>query len=145
MKSRCAVLLAVSAVSIALTACGGGSDTAEAPSRASVINCIHHSGTGGRVYEREVPAEIGALPAHDEIETVGYSEGNLEFAIITIDLFKEGSEGEEAAEQLAKEQSKADVNQYVGGTVVSIIAEGTPSPKDKKLIEECVGSAPEGS
>jgi hypothetical protein len=55
------------------------------------------------------------------------------------------SEGEEGAEQLGQEHPSAEVDKYAGGTAVSVIeGEGSsPTPKDQKLVEECVEASSE--
>jgi hypothetical protein len=152
---RLAGLLVTLAVA-ALAGCGGGTGTtgatARAPSRSKIIKCVNH---GGGVSQQEVQAEIGALPAHDEIETPGLpeggpgvlEEGDLPGAVITVDLFGTASEGKEAAEMLTEEEPTAEVHSYAGGAAVSVIArvenEGstvTSAPKDRQLVAKCLGA-----
>lgn len=141
-----AALAAVCVGSVVFTACGGGGggDSTEAkatPNRAVVVRCMQHSGTGARIYQREVPAQIGGLPAHVEISGVGYEEGGFEFSTTGIYLFKNADEGQEGAESLEGEYPRAEVKAFDGGTAVGVVlpeGSGTPTPKDMALIEKCV-------
>lgn len=154
---RAAKALGVLAMFAMIAGCGGGGtgSTAQVPSRNAIIKCLNHG--GNRVRQREIRAEIGALPAHDEIETLGLpeggsgylEEGGLPGAVITIDLFNAASEGGEAAELLAEEEPTAEVHSYAGGAAVSVIArveeedEGaalTSAPKTRQLVANCLGA-----
>lgn len=145
MKLRTLLVAVTTCVSmILLVACGGGEE-AKTPSRNLVVQCLEHGGTGARIYQQQIPAKIGGLPAHVEIAGVGFEEGNLEYAEMSVYLFKEGGEGEEAAEMLEGEYPNAEVNIYAGGTAIGVVLpEGSqaPTPKDMNLITKCVGSEP---
>jgi hypothetical protein len=141
------VVMAGCAVSVLLAACGGGgggnstSIEAKTPNRAVVQKCMEHSGTGARIYQKQLPAQIGGLPAHVEITGIGYEEGELEYAVTTVYLFKDAGEGAEGAESLKGEQPAAEVKTLAGGTAVGVVSPaggGKPTPKDMKLIEGCV-------
>jgi hypothetical protein len=141
------LLVAACLLATGLAACGGGGDEeATTPSKAAVVDCMEHSGTGARIYQRERPEKIGGLPAHVEITGVGFEEGNFEFAQTTVYLFEDGDDGEEAAEMIEGESPSAEINVYAGGTAVGVVQpEGSdaPSPKDMAMLTECIGGDPE--
>ncbi len=146
MKCRCAVSFSILGASIALAACagGGGDSTAAAapPSRVAIVSCFESSGTGGRVYEKERHAEIGALPAHYEIGMVGFEEGNLEGGVVGMYLFKTADEAKQGVAVLKEEEPSASVNTYADGLAVGVVSGAKNPSKDEALLEECAEGSP---